>query len=131
MKISSAEEYAVRAMVFLARQHESQEAFSISEIARQESLPVSFLEQLFRQLKKHDLVIAQRGTSGGYVLARQPQEISARDIIEAVSGPIDLFGCQDMRHCSKDRCTISPLWARLTARIAQTLQEANLNDLKG
>ncbi len=129
MKVSSAEEYAIRAMSFLAREYGNNKAFSLNQISEQEKLPLPFLEQIFRQLKLKKLVLARRGVSGGYVLARDPAEVSSLEVIEAVSGPVMLHQCKDMKFCKPDGCDVSPLWLRLTASVREVMRETKLRDI--
>jgi Rrf2 family transcriptional regulator, cysteine metabolism repressor len=129
MKISSAEEYALRALVCLAKGFEANKSYSLTEIAELEKLPLPFLEQLFRSLKKQALVTSKRGVNGGYVLSRPPAEISALEAIEAVSGPVKLLDCEHGKFCNGQVCAVSPLWGKLTANVRNTLGSTYLGDL--
>jgi Rrf2 family protein len=93
MQIPRKIEYALRAMIHLADNPGG--VARGSEIARQEHIPKYYLEKVIRDLMKRGLVRARRGPGGGYQLARPPETVSFRDVIEAVEGPITLNVCVD------------------------------------
>jgi Rrf2 family protein len=93
MQIPRKIEYALRAMIHMADRPDG--VAPGAEIARQEQIPKYFLEKVIRDLMKRGLVRARRGPGGGYQLARAPETISFKDIIEAVEGPITLNVCVD------------------------------------
>ncbi|MBV8055847.1 MAG: Rrf2 family transcriptional regulator [Deltaproteobacteria bacterium] len=93
MQIPRKIEYALRAMIHLADNPGGVARGSI--IARQEHIPKYYLEKVIRDLMKRGLVRARRGPGGGYQLARPPETVSFRDVIEAVEGPITLNVCVD------------------------------------
>src|SRR5437868_4423751 len=86
MHISAKADYALRAMIELA----SSEAqpLKAEKIASAQDIPMKFLENILWELKRAELVFAQRGASGGYWLARPAAEISLADIFRAVEGPL-------------------------------------------
>ena len=93
MQIPRKIEYALRAMIHLADNPGG--VARGTEIARTEHIPKYYLEKVIRDLMRRGLVRARRGPGGGYQLARPPETISFRDIIEAVEGPITLNVCVD------------------------------------
>jgi Rrf2 family protein len=93
MQIPRRIEYALRAMIHLADRPDGV-ARGI-EIAQREQIPRYFLEKVIRDLMRGGLVRSHRGPGGGYQLARPASEISFKDIIEAVEGPITLNVCVD------------------------------------
>jgi Rrf2 family protein len=102
MQIPRKIEYALRAMIHLADDPGGVARGSL--IARQEHIPKYYLEKVIRDLMKRGLVRARRGPGGGYQLARPPQTISFRDVIEAVEGPITLNVCVD----GSSACNLQP-----------------------
>lgn len=103
MQIPRKIEYALRAMIHLADNPGGIARGSI--IARQEHIPKYYLEKVIRDLMKRGLVRARRGPGGGYQLARPPETISFRDVIEAVEGPITLNVCVD----GSSACNLQPV----------------------
>ncbi len=93
MQIPRKIEYALRAMIHLADNPGGVAPGSV--IAREEHIPKYYLEKVIRDLMKRGLVRARRGPGGGYQLARPPETVSFRDVIEAVEGPITLNVCVD------------------------------------
>ncbi|HNT30634.1 MAG TPA: Rrf2 family transcriptional regulator [bacterium] len=128
MKLTTAEGYALRAMVFLAKRCQEGNAFSLSEIAEQEQLPLSFLEQIFIGLKKAKLVKSVRGAHGGYTLANQPKDINTLKVIEAVSGKSSMIDC-NRDFCSAGNCAVAPFLTKLQLTIEKTLRDTTLADL--
>jgi Rrf2 family transcriptional regulator, iron-sulfur cluster assembly transcription factor len=92
MKFSKKAEYALRALVAMARDG-SGRTYSIQEIAGHERIPVKFLEQILLILKNGGLLRSKRGVGGGYQLARQPRYISFAEVLELVDGPSEPIGC--------------------------------------
>jgi Rrf2 family protein len=93
MQIPRKIEYALRAMIHLADNPGGVARGSV--IADREHIPKYYLEKVIRDLMRRGLVRARRGPGGGYQLARPPETVSFRDVIEAVEGPITLNICVD------------------------------------
>ena len=89
MKLTSKGRYAVMAMADLAKTN-LKEPTSLTAISIRQGISVSFLEQIFLKLKRYDLVQSSRGPSGGYLLARLPEEIKLSNIIEAVDEKVKM-----------------------------------------
>jgi Rrf2 family protein len=103
MQVSRRVDYALRAAINLARQAPGR-ASSVGEISVHESIPKKFLEKIIQDLIHAGLVTSRRGAHGGYTLAREATEISFRDVMEAVEGPIALNVCVgDRTLCSVSR----------------------------
>lgn len=88
MKLSTKGRYAITAMMELALRHK-QGPVTLADISVEQSISVSYLEQLFAQLRKHGLVTGLRGPGGGYCLRRPASEISVADILRAVDESLD------------------------------------------
>lgn len=90
--LTSKAKYALRAMSDLAAQTSRAPAF-IADIAARQQIPRRFLENILLELRKHGLVVSQRGKLGGYALARARESISYADIIRVIDGPLALTPC--------------------------------------
>src|ERR1041384_6303393 len=90
MKISQKGLYALQALMMLARHH-NQGAIRIRDIAYEENLPEKFLELILLELKNARMVESVRGAKGGYQLKRPPNQISARELIRSMDGPLASF----------------------------------------
>jgi Rrf2 family protein len=86
ISVTSKSRYAVVAMAELARSGEG--PVPIAQIAERRAMPVQFLEQLFSTLRRDGLLISQRGVKGGYRLARDPQEITVLEVVQALDGRV-------------------------------------------
>jgi Rrf2 family protein len=102
MQIPRKIEYALRAMIHLADHPEG--VARGTEIARDEQIPKYYLEKVIRDLMHRGLVRARRGPGGGYQLARPADEVTFKDVIEAVEGPITLNVCVD----GSSSCALQP-----------------------
>ena len=87
MRLSSRTEYALLALIFLARQEEG--SFSHGQtIAREQKVPMRFLQQILFALKQARIVKSVKGKSGGYALSKKPAEISVAEVVRLFDGPI-------------------------------------------
>ncbi len=138
MMFSTKAEYGVRVMVELARRDPGTPV-SLSEIAATDELPLAYLEHLVARLRKADLIESRRGARGGYLLARDPQEITMAEVVEALEGTIAPIECISSSPgggvvCSRETdpdhvCTTKILWTRVRFAIVRTLSETTLADL--
>lgn len=87
MRLSQQAQYAICGMFDLAYNGQSGPV-QVRVIGERQRIPARYLEQIFQRLRRAQLVQGKRGPGGGYVLTRPPAEISLRDIVEAVEGPI-------------------------------------------
>ena len=88
MNISARCEYACRALVELGSHFASQQTVTAQEIAERRHIPEKYLVHILLQLKRAGLVRSLRGSQGGYLLSRGPEEVSLLDIVEAIDGPV-------------------------------------------
>src|SRR6202007_1115161 len=115
MRLTTKGRFAVTAMIDLAlRQNNG--PVTLAAISQRQQISLSYLEQLFGKLRRHELVESTRGPGGGYTLGRKAEEISVADIIVAVDEPIDATGCAGKENCLGDDtgpCLTHTLWRRL------------------
>ncbi len=132
MQVSRRVDYALRATIHLARQ-EADRASSVSEISGIEAIPKKFLEKIIQDLIHAGLVNSRRGAHGGYMLARSPSEISFKEVIEAVEGPIALNVCVGAPHvCSVSMtCGMQHIWAEGQRRLIDYFASTKLSTLLG
>jgi len=103
VRLTRAADYGARGTLYLARQPRDRVVL-VGEIARAEGVPESYLAKIFQSLARAGLVRSHRGARGGFSLARPAAEITLRQIIEAVEGPLSLNRCLDPR----EGCECSP-----------------------
>jgi len=123
MQIPRKVDYAIRAAIYLAAQ-DPEKKCSTGEIAENQGIPRKFLEKIIQNLTRSGLVKSKRGSDGGYSLARPTHEISLRDIIEAVEGPISLNVLMD------ERCTRLGVWSEVQRKLVDTFAGTTLADPK-
>lgn len=129
MRLTTKGRFAVTAMVDLAMRHGSGPV-TLAEISSRQKISLSYLEQLFGKLRRHQLVESVRGPGGGYCLARNMAEITVADIIIAVDEPIDATQCGGKENCRDDqKCITHDLWATLNDRIFDYLEAVSLRKL--
>ncbi len=130
MQISTKSRYAVRAMIELALHYEKG-PLQLKEIARRQDLSEKYLEQIMHPLRTKGLVYSQKGSQGGYCLARPPRDINMLHIVSTMEGSITPVACVDKPQLC-DRvpvCSTRDVWSRLKETIAQELDSHTLEDL--
>ncbi len=134
MRLTTKGRFAVTAMIDLAlRQHSG--PVTLSAISQRQNISLSYLEQLFGKLRRHELVDSIRGPGGGYTLARLARNITVADIIFAVDEPIDATNCGGKTDCSTGNdgrpgiCMTHELWAALNRTMVDFLDSVSLQDL--
>ncbi len=120
-------------MMDLAR-HYGEGARSLSDIARDESLPLAYLEQLVGRLRKAQLVLSRHGSHGGYELSRRPVDISVGEVMRILEGPISPMICategETVQPCERHPiCGANLVWERVRDSVAQALDSLTLADL--
>ena len=132
MKLTSKGRYAVMAMADLAKS-DAKKPTSLSEISLRQGISLSFLEQLFLRLKKNNLVLSSRGSHGGYVLSRAPEEIKLLSIIHAVDEEIKTVKCkrESKKGCNGKsiKCITHDLWDDLESHINNFFERNTLKDI--
>ena len=105
MRITTTSRYGVRALFDVAY-HGGGQPTQIKDIARRQKISQRYLEQIFNKLLKAGLLKSRRGPRGGYLLAKDPSEISIGDIIKAAQGPIVPVRCLSDDYPEMDDCVI-------------------------
>jgi Rrf2 family transcriptional regulator, iron-sulfur cluster assembly transcription factor len=129
MRLTTKGRFAVTAMIDLAiRQHNG--PVTLAGISQRQKISLSYLEQLFGKLRRHELVESTRGPGGGYSLGRPLKDISVADIIFAVDEPLDATQCAGQENCHDDGpCMTHQLWASLNSKMIEYLDSVSLQDL--
>lgn len=133
MKISTKGRYAVEAMLYLSTKNKD-EAITINEISEQTGVTKRYLEQIFIKLRKAELLTTIRGASGGYLLSREPKDITAGEIVRAVEGEMIPVPCvKEVGACPcqlEDVCTTRGLWKKIVFIVDDVLDKTTLEDLR-
>lgn len=130
MQITRQADYALRAMLYLARTDPNQRA-STSQIANIQQIPPSFLAKIISQLSIAGLIHTSRGARGGVTLARPTEEISLLDVVEAIDGPILLNECTHSKDGCPfgEECPIQPIWCNAQEELVNKLKSTKFADL--
>ncbi len=133
MRITTWAEYGLICSLHLARRH-GEGPVTGREMAGRERLPADYVEQILLRLRRAGIVSSTRGAKGGYVLARDPMDVTVREVISAsehgtfdlhcVSHPVAQERCAESQSCS-----IRPVWLMLQQRIDEALDSVRLADL--
>ncbi|WP_055667970.1 RrF2 family transcriptional regulator [Desnuesiella massiliensis] len=129
MKLSTKGRYGVKAMLDLAINYGGTPV-SIKSISERQIISEYYLEQLFAPLRKANLIKSVRGAQGGYVLNRSPKEITVKDIMEVLEGPIEISECVEGTPCNNmDCCATRLLWAKIKNSIDSVMESVTLQDM--
>jgi Rrf2 family transcriptional regulator, iron-sulfur cluster assembly transcription factor len=132
MKISRGTDYGIQGILYLARQP-LEKVNLLHDVAQAQNVPESYLAKIFQDLVKAGLVRSHRGAKGGFSLARPGSQITLRQVIEALQGPISLNRCLDVREgCpNSETCPVSEVLRKAQEEMLATLDAANLDSLVG
>ena len=131
MKLTTKGRYAVMAMADLAL-YQKGSPVSLNDISLRQNISLSYLEQLFSKLKNRKLVKSVRGSSGGYILEKNPKEIKLSNIIFAVDEQVKTLKCkkESKKGCNgrPTKCITHNMWDDLEQHINSFFESRNLND---
>ncbi len=124
MQITRQADYALRAMSYLAQMEQNQRA-ATSQIAEEQHIPPSFLAKIISQLSIAGLIHTSRGARGGVTLARDPNDISILDVVEAIDGPIALNLCTESSDGCQfaETCLMHPIWCEAQEELVSKLRK--------
>lgn len=134
MKITQESDYAMRIVLFLCRLGVGKkiEAKAISEA---EGVTLRFTLKILRKLTHKGIITSFRGVNGGYALAREPQEITMRDVIEAIEGEIFINRCLNSKeNCNIQRgnvCAVHKELAKIQRSLLENLSSVTFKKLMG
>jgi len=132
MKLTSKGRYAVMALVDLAR-FDNINPVSLRDISLRQGISLDYLEQIFSKLKKNEIVKSIRGTQGGYVLNKNPNDIKLTNIFHAVDEKVKTVQCkkESKRGCNgkATKCITHNLWDELEVHINTFFENKSLEDL--
>ena len=132
MKLTSKGRYAVMALVDLAR-FDDINPVSFRDISLRQGISLDYLEQIFSKLKKNEIVKSIRGTQGGYVLNKNPNDIKLTNIFHAVDEKVKTVQCkkESKKGCNgkATKCITHNLWDELEVHINTFFENKSLKDL--
>jgi Rrf2 family protein len=105
------------------------EPVQIRVMSERQAVPSRYLEQIFQRLRRARIVASKRGPGGGYTLARPPAEITLRQVVEAVEGPLEEALAMAAPEAGQGSLRPDFLWRQLAARFGAVLAETSLEEL--
>ena len=130
MRISTKGRYGIKAMLELALVYDF-ETKSVRSIAQKQNISELYLEQIFSLLRKGNLIKSVRGAKGGYSLSRSPKEITIKNIMDILEGPLSISDCiEENATCDNlDRCATRVLWVKIRDAINDIFSSVTLQDI--
>jgi Rrf2 family protein len=131
LQLSTRSRYGLRLMIALGMRYGTG-ATLMRDVSRIEDISEKYLGQIIIPLKAAGLVASQRGSHGGYSLARDPKTITVRDVVEAIEGDIVPVPCTDAsaEPCARvTMCAAATVWKRLADDMRKCLESTTLADL--
>jgi Rrf2 family protein len=130
MKLSTRTRYGVRAILELAAS-QGKGPIQIKAIAERQDISIKYLEQLIAILKSAGFVRSIRGAKGGYVLAKEANQIKLSDVFNVLEGPVTTVEClENENYCVRFAdCVTRQVWAEVQQAIENILQSVTLQDL--
>ena len=126
MRVTTKGRYALRAITNLALVG-SDRPVPIKQIAGEEEISPEFLEQIFFKLKKAGIVSSVRGPGGGFILERDPAEISVKDIFDAVGEGLAITPCTGEDDCDRQEiCLVHDVWKEASTHIVGYFENLTL-----
>ncbi|MGB3682983.1 MAG: Rrf2 family transcriptional regulator [Rubrobacteraceae bacterium] len=131
MRLTQKSKYAARALVELAL-NDCGETLGVSEVARRQNIPERFLEQIFGELRRADILESRRGAHGGYCFSTPPEDITVLDIVEILDGAVRPARCSAGGVCYiKDAplCVTSKVWDEAREALEGVFGRYTISDL--
>ena len=129
LRISKLTDYGTVLLANLAANRDS--VCSAADVANATGIAVPTVSKLLKSLGRSGLVISTRGANGGYQLAKEPRDISAADIIDALEGPVSITECSasDSQCEHEEVCSVGGAWQKVNIAIRRALDDVSLDDL--
>lgn len=127
-RVSERNHFGLIFMTQLARSGEGL-FLTVKDAAKEMSMPLGYLEEIAGSLKTAGLIEGRQGPGGGYRLAKPAKEISAKDVIEALEGPVAFVACMDGGCPVAGKCGSKKLWGFLQKNVLETLRDTKLSEI--
>ena len=129
MHFTSKERHGLRAVAELAVRY-GEGPVPLSEVAEAQGIALATLEQVVAPLRRAGLLVATRGVSGGYTLARSPESISVGEVLRALGDRAAAPCLESHAACERaPSCITRPIWAAVQERLHETLDDTSLADI--
>ena len=131
-QVSTKERYALRMMLMLAKTYYSKEPIALSEISREEHISLKYLEQIMIPFKKQGWLESHRGPKGGYLMIKDPKEITLKDIIFTISEDKTIVPCLNAgtQECELyQKCCAKKAWKTIQEALENAMDTITLDAL--
>lgn len=130
MRVSAKSDYALRALIELARRPEG-EAVNAEEIGRSQEVPHGFLQAILADLRRAGIVVSQRGQSGGWRMARDTTTVTVADVIRAVDGPlVSIYGLRpEGVTYNESAASLQHVWIAARSSLREVFEQVSIADL--
>jgi Rrf2 family iron-sulfur cluster assembly transcriptional regulator len=129
MRLTTKGRYAVTAMLDLSLNYGIR-PITLADISDRQGISLSYLEQLFANLRRQGLVISSRGPGGGYRLSRSADEVTVLDVVSAVDEKVDATRCEGKGNCDNgEQCLSHEIWQSLSDQIRLYLSSITLGQV--
>lgn len=129
MQVSKSLDYAVRSLTYIAKEKAS--VFTIRDISQKQHIPQNYLAKIMRKLVQKGLLSSSPGPEGGYSLRKPTEDISLKDIYEAIEGDMQLIDCMEKNVVCElfDSCTQRSVWDHLQLHTLTFLNDISVKDI--
>ena len=130
MRVSAKSDYALRALIEIARETE-RSAISAEELGRRQDIPHGFLQAILADLRRAGVVMSQRGQSGGWRMGRPASEVSVADVIRAVDGPlVSVYGLRPEAVTYNEAADVlQHVWIAARRSLRDVFERVSIQDL--
>jgi Rrf2 family protein len=132
MQFTKAEEYGMFGVLYLAEK-DAGVVTPLSEISQAQDIPEKFLAKIFQSLSKAGIIRSHRGVRGGFTLAKNPEDISVKQVLETIQGPYHLMKCiSDQSVCTNGRqdfCALREVLLVAERKLVSVFEEVSVADL--
>lgn len=130
MRVSTKADYALRALIEMALSDEAR-AISAEELGKRQDIPHGFLQAILADLRRADIVVSQRGQSGGWRMAKKSADVSVADVIRAVDGPlVSVYGLRPESVTYKDHAEVlQHVWIAARGALRGVFEQVSIQQL--
>lgn len=130
MRVSAKSDYALRALIELAGRTDGSPV-SAEELGRLQDIPHGFLQAILADLRRAGVVVSQRGQSGGWRMAREPDTVTVADVIRAVDGPlVSVYGLRpEAVEYNEAAEVLQHVWIAARSSLREVFEQVTLTDL--
>jgi Rrf2 family protein len=130
MRVSAKSDYALRALIEMAVREDSS-PISAEEIGKRQDIPHGFLQAILADLRRADIVMSQRGQSGGWRLGRDAASVSVADVIRAVDGPlVSVYGLRpEAVSYNESAGVLQHVWIAARDSLRDVFEEVSIQNL--